>query len=134
MTISRDMFEDKKNATSYNYSKEFPATLRDLVARVRSTHQTASMFHSNQYNDDFSPQIGDFKYDYQQMVARLGPLLKTEHESRLTFIQLQLDEIAEDVLKPETSDQEDADEEKDIEEEEEEGEEEPQLEFDLEWV
>ena len=109
------MFEEKKNATSYNYSKEFPATLRDLVARVRSTHQTASMFHSNQYNDDFSPQIGDFKYDYQQMVARLGPLLKTEHESRLTFIQLQLDEIAEDVLKPETSDQEDADEEKDIE-------------------
>ena len=133
VTISRDMFEEKKNATSYNYSKEFPATLRDLVARVRSAHQTASMFHSNQYNDDFSPQIGDFKYDYQQMVARLGPLLKTEHESRLTFIQLQLDEIAEDVLKPETSDQEDADEEKDIEEEEE-GEEEPQLEFDLEWV
>ena len=49
VTISRDMFEEKKNATSYNYSKEFPATLRDLVARVRSTHQTASMFHSNQY-------------------------------------------------------------------------------------
>ena len=55
VTISRDMFEEKKNATSYNYSKEFPATLRDLVARVRSTHQTASMFHSNQYNDDFFP-------------------------------------------------------------------------------
>lgn len=42
VTIPRDMFEEKKNATSYNYTKEFPPTLRDLVARVRNTHQTVS--------------------------------------------------------------------------------------------
>ena len=45
-----------------------------------------------------APQLGDFKYDYQQMVARLGPLLKAEHEGRLTYIQWQLDEIAEQVF------------------------------------
>ena len=42
VTIPRDMFEEKKNATSYNYTKEFPPTLRDLVARVRNSHQTVS--------------------------------------------------------------------------------------------
>ena len=52
----------------------------------------------------FSPQLGDFKYDYQQMVARLGPLLKAEHEGRLTYIQWQLDEIAEQVFCLETID------------------------------
>ena len=31
------------------------------------------------------------------MVERLGPLLKAEHEGRLTYIQWQLDEIAEQV-------------------------------------
>ena len=46
----------------------------------------------------FPPQLGDFKYDYQQMVARLGPLLKPEHEGRLTYIECQLDEIAEQVF------------------------------------
>ena len=51
-----------------------------------------------------SPQLGDFKYDYQQMVARLGPLLKAEHEGRLTYIQWQLDEIAEQVFCSETID------------------------------
>ena len=42
VTIPREMFEEKKNATTYNYTKEFPPTLRDLVARVRNTHQTVS--------------------------------------------------------------------------------------------
>ena len=91
------------------------------------------------------------------MVTRLGPLLKAEHEGRLTYIQWQLDEIAEQVshktkywlvrimtqvLKPETLEDEEVEE---IEEEEEEEEDEvetgsqidcgqPQLEFDLEWV
>ena len=32
------------------------------------------------------------------MVARLGPLLKPEHEGRLTYIECQLDEIAEQVF------------------------------------
>ena len=27
------MFEEKKNANAYNYSQEFPPTLRDLVSR-----------------------------------------------------------------------------------------------------
>ena len=92
------MFEEKKNATSYNYTKEFPPTLRDLVARVRNSHQTVSNLNSQSPKSNvLPPQLGDFKYDYQQMVARLGPLLKAEHEGRLTYIQWQLDEIAEQV-------------------------------------
>merc|ERR1719398_599059 len=87
-----------------------------MVARVRKNHQT----------------LGDFKYDYQQMVERLGPLLKSEHEGRLTYIQWQLDEIAEQVLKPETPEQEE-EEEDDDEETGSQIDSQPQLEFDLEW-
>ena len=33
LTVLREMFEEKKNANAYNYSQEFPPTLRDLVSR-----------------------------------------------------------------------------------------------------
>ena len=98
VTIPREMFEEKKNATTYNYTKEFPPTLRDLVARVRNTHQTVSESMFSLELNVYPRQLGDFKYDYQQMVARLGPLLKPEHEGRLTYIECQLDEIAEQVF------------------------------------
>jgi hypothetical protein len=113
------MFLEKKNANTYNYSKEFPPTLRDLVARVRTTHHTVSRLRTA--HGTSSPQLGDFKWDYKQLVLRLGPLLKKEHEDRLTYIEWELDDIVEEVLKPE-------------EPEEQEEQEEEELEFDLERV
>lgn len=85
VTIARDMFIEKKNANAYNYSQDFPPTLRDLVARVRGKHKT----------------LGDFKWDYKQLVSRLGPQLRKEHEDRLQIIEWELDELAEQILKPE---------------------------------
>ena len=107
VTIPREMFLEKKTANSYNYSQEFPPTLRDLVARVRSSSSSMRT-------------LADFRWDYQRMVTALGPLLKEEYADRLTFIQWELDDIVEKVVKPE--------------EQEEAEEEEEELEFDLERV
>ena len=37
------MFEEKKNANAYNYSQEFPPTLRDLVSRYTTTLNRARL-------------------------------------------------------------------------------------------
>ena len=63
--------------------------------------------------------LGDFRWDCKQLVARLAPLLKKEHEDRLTYIQWELEDIVEELLKPQ---------------EQEEQEQEQELEFDLERV
>ena len=80
-------------------------TLLTAHLRVRSRHAT----------------LGDFRWDCKQLVVRLGPLLKKEHEDRLTYIQWELEDIVEELLKPQ-------------EQEEEEEQEQQELEFDLERV
>jgi len=88
LTIDRDMFREKKTANSYNYSTEFPPTLRDLAVRLKNKlkHKT----------------IADFKYDYKTMCKRLTSDLKDEWESRVQMIEWELDDLAEDVFKPDS--------------------------------
>jgi len=81
VTIDRDMFKEKKNANPYNYSKDFPPTLRDLSSRLKNTHKT----------------LGDLKWDYKNMCKRLTEELKDDFESRIQMVEWELDEIIEDV-------------------------------------
>ena len=61
------------------------------------------------------------------MVSMLGPLLKKEHEDRLQYIEWELDDIVEELLKPEEEQEESED-------EQDEQQEDHELEFDLERV
>ena len=98
VTIDRDMFKDKKNANSYNYSKDFPPTLRDLGIRVTGSHKT----------------ISDFKSDYKLMCSKMTEYLKDDYESQIQMVEWEIDDLVVEVLKPEpentdnqTSDNED---------------------------
>lgn len=84
VTIDRDFFKDKKNANPHNYSQDFPPTLRDLGIRVNTSHKT--MTH--------------FKTDYKEMCKQLTEQLKEDFESRIQMVEWELDDIVEDVLKP----------------------------------
>ena len=82
VTVDRDFFKDKKNANPYNYSKDFPPTLRDLSSRIQSRHKTMS----------------DFKYDYKEMCKQLTNNLKEEYESRIQIVEWELDDVVNDVF------------------------------------
>ena len=85
VTIDRDFFKDKKNANPHNYSQDFPPTLRDLGVRVCTRHKT----------------MAHFKSDYKEMCKQLTEQLKEDFESRIQMVEWELDDIVEDVLKPE---------------------------------
>jgi len=91
VTIDRDMFKEKKMANPYNYSKDFPPTLRDLALRIQSRHQT----------------LADFKSDYKLMCSKLTEHLKDDFESRIEMVEWELDDIVEDVMKPDEPEIED---------------------------
>ena len=84
VTIDRDFFKDKKNANPHNYSQDFPPTLRDLGIRVNTSHKT----------------MAHFKSDYKEMCKQLTEQLKEDFESRIQMVEWELDDIVEDVLKP----------------------------------
>jgi len=84
-TIDRDMFKNPKSANPFNYSKDFPPTLKDLISRVRGIHRT----------------LADFKYDYKLMCSRMMEELLEDYEARVQMIEWDLDEICEEVLKEE---------------------------------
>ena len=84
-TIDRDMFKNHKSANPFNYSKDFPPTLKDLISRVKGIHRT----------------IADFKYDYKQMCSRMMEELLEDYEARVQMIEWDLDEISEEVFKTE---------------------------------
>ena len=83
VTIDRDMFKEKKNANPYNYSQDFPPTLKDLSIRVNTRHKTVS----------------DFKKDYKEMCKQLTANLKDDYEDQITAVEWELDDIIEEVFK-----------------------------------
>ena len=91
VTIDRDMFKEKKMANPYNYSTDFPPTLRDLALKIQSRHQT----------------LADFKSDYKLMCSKLTEHLKDDFESRIEMVEWELDDIVEDVMKPDEPEIED---------------------------
>ena len=58
--------------------------MRDLGIRVDTRHKT----------------IADFKADYKEMCRQLTEKLKEDFESRVQMVEWELDDIVEDVLKP----------------------------------
>ena len=82
VTIDRDYFKDKKNANPYNYSTDFPPTLKDLSSRIMSRHKT----------------LADFKLDYKVMCKKLIENLKEDFESRIQVVEWELDDFVQDVF------------------------------------
>ena len=70
VTIDRDYFLDKKNANPYNYSTDFPPTLKDLSSRILTRHKT----------------LADFKFDYKLMCKKLTENLKEDFEKAKIFV------------------------------------------------
>ena len=95
VTIDRDLFKEKKNANPFNYSQDFPPTLRDLSTRIDNRHKT----------------IADFKKDYKVMCKQLTQNLKEDLESRIQMVEWELDDIAEEVFKDDPVEEEKADDE-----------------------
>jgi len=83
LTISRQMFKDKKKAGQFNFSQDFPPTLRDLCSRIKTKYL----------------HLGDYKYEYQLMCKKMKSELLADYESRIQFIEFELDDIHEDFTK-----------------------------------
>ena len=82
VTIDRDYFKERKNANPYNYSTDFPPTLKDLSSRIPSRHKT----------------LADFKFDYKVMCKKLTENLKDDFESRIQVVEWELDDFVQDVF------------------------------------
>ena len=89
VTIDRDYFKDKKNANPYNYSTDFPPTLKDLSNRIPTRHKT----------------LADFKFDYKVMCQKLTENLKEDFESRIQVVEWELDDFVVDVFKEEETEE-----------------------------
>jgi len=90
LTISRELFREKKNAGVYNYSTDFPPTLRDLCCRVETKYTTLS----------------HFKEEYLLMCKKMKVHLLPDFESRVQFIQFELDDILEEMKSQPTTEPE----------------------------
>ena len=89
VTIDRDYFKDKKNANPYNYSTDFPPTLKDLSSRIQTRHKT----------------LADFKFDYKVMCQKLTENLKEDLESRIQVVEWELDDFIQDVFTEEETEE-----------------------------
>ena len=86
VTIDRDFFKDKKNANPYNYSTDFPPTLRDLSSSIDTKYKT----------------LADFKFDYKEMCKKLTENLKDDYESRIQIVEWELDDVVRDIFEEKT--------------------------------
>ena len=98
VTIDRDYFKDKKNANPYNYSTDFPPTLKDLSNRIHTRHKT----------------LADFKFDYKVMCKKLTENLKEDLESRIQVVEWELDDFVQDVFTEEETEKLKTEEEEDL--------------------
>jgi len=85
ITISRDMFKLKKNAGAFNFATDFPPTLVDLIKRIRNKFSTLS----------------EFRFEYKLMCKNLIFELLDNYASQVQFIEFELDDIFDDLTKPE---------------------------------